>query len=146
MAFWSSFARSTYSLRVTYFFSFDDVNSNKLGSTVAKRNEKLVKLLNGVGEMKLGDVKDHSIDAFGDAYDASTVGFPNQEIDKYPADAVLQERLFEFMLEGKRWYDLRRFGDSYVLDYTPAEPARLLWPINQGALTNNPLLKQTVGY
>ena len=35
-----------------------DVNSNKLGSTVAKRNEKLVKLLNGVGEMNLGDVKD----------------------------------------------------------------------------------------
>ena len=30
-----------------------DVNSNKLGSTVAKRNEKLVKLLNGVGEMNL---------------------------------------------------------------------------------------------
>ena len=84
--------------------------------------------------------------AFGDAYDASTVGFPNQEVDKRPADAVLQERLFEFMLEGKRWYDLRRFSDSYVLDYTPAEPARLLWPINQGALTNNPLLKQTVGY
>ena len=84
--------------------------------------------------------------AFGDAYDASTVGFPNQEVDKRPADAVLQERLFEFMLEGKRWYDLRRFGDSYVLDYTPAEPARLLWAINQGALTNNPLLKQTVGY
>ena len=46
-----------------------DVNSNKLGSTVAKRNEKLVKLLNGVGEMKLGDVKNHSIDAFGDAYE-----------------------------------------------------------------------------
>ena len=46
-----------------------DVNSNKLGSTVAKRNEKLVKLLNGVGEMNLGDVKDHSIDAFGDAYE-----------------------------------------------------------------------------
>ena len=50
--------------------------------------------------------------AFGDAYDASTVGFPNQEVDKRPTDAVLQERLFEFMLEGKRWYDLRRFGDS----------------------------------
>lgn len=28
-----------------------DVNSNKLGGTVAKRNEKIVKLLNGVGEM-----------------------------------------------------------------------------------------------
>ena len=46
-----------------------DVNSNKLGSTVAKRNEKLVKLLNGVALMNLGDVKDHSIDAFGDAYE-----------------------------------------------------------------------------
>lgn len=46
-----------------------DVNSNKLGATVAKRNEKLVKLLNGVGNMNLGDVKDHSIDAFGDAYE-----------------------------------------------------------------------------
>ena len=46
-----------------------DVNSNKLGATVAKRNEKLVKLLNGVAEMNLGDVKDHDIDAFGDAYE-----------------------------------------------------------------------------
>ena len=46
-----------------------DVNSNKLGATVAKRNEKLVKLLNGVADMKLGDVKDHQIDAFGDAYE-----------------------------------------------------------------------------
>lgn len=46
-----------------------DVNSNKLGSTVAKRNEKLVKLLNGVSEMNLGDLKNHAIDAFGDAYE-----------------------------------------------------------------------------
>lgn len=46
-----------------------DVNSNKLGATVAKRNEKLVKLLNGVAAMNLGDVKDHNIDAFGDAYE-----------------------------------------------------------------------------
>ena len=46
-----------------------DVNSNKLGATVAKRNEKLVKLLKGVAAMDLGDVKDHDIDAFGDAYE-----------------------------------------------------------------------------
>ena len=46
-----------------------DVNSNKLGATVAKRNEKLVKLLNGVANMNLGDVKEHDIDAFGDAYE-----------------------------------------------------------------------------
>lgn len=46
-----------------------DVNSNKLGATVAKRNEKLVKLLDGVGEMKLGNYQDNTIDAFGDAYE-----------------------------------------------------------------------------
>lgn len=46
-----------------------DVNSNKLGSTVAKRNEKLVKLLDGVADMNLGSVKNHDIDAFGDAYE-----------------------------------------------------------------------------
>ncbi|WP_347161725.1 N-6 DNA methylase, partial [Peptostreptococcus anaerobius] len=46
-----------------------DVNSNKLGSTVAKRNEKLCKLLDGVADMNLGEVKDHDIDAFGDAYE-----------------------------------------------------------------------------
>lgn len=46
-----------------------DVNSNKLGATVAKRNDKLTKLLNGIADMKLGDVKNHDIDAFGDAYE-----------------------------------------------------------------------------
>lgn len=46
-----------------------DVNSNKLGATVARRNEKLVKLLDSIGDMKLGDYKDNTIDAFGDAYE-----------------------------------------------------------------------------
>lgn len=46
-----------------------DVNSNRLGSTVAKRNERLAKLLHGVADMNLGSVKDHDIDAFGDAYE-----------------------------------------------------------------------------
>ena len=46
-----------------------DVNSKKLGNTVEQRNERLVKLMNGVGEMKLGDYKDNTIDAFGDAYE-----------------------------------------------------------------------------
>lgn len=46
-----------------------DVNSNKLGSTVAKRNDKIVKLLNGIGDMNLGNYQDNTIDAFGDAYE-----------------------------------------------------------------------------
>lgn len=46
-----------------------DVNSNKLGATVAKRNANLVKLMNGIADMQLGNYKDNSIDAFGDAYE-----------------------------------------------------------------------------
>ncbi len=46
-----------------------DVNSNKLGSSVKNRNEKLVKLINAIAEMQLGDYKDNTIDAFGDAYE-----------------------------------------------------------------------------
>ena len=46
-----------------------DVNSNKLGATVAKRNDKLVKLLDGIGNMSLGNYQDNTIDAFGDAYE-----------------------------------------------------------------------------
>lgn len=46
-----------------------DVNSTKLGQTVAKRNEKLVKLLDAIGDLGLGDFADNTIDAFGDAYE-----------------------------------------------------------------------------
>lgn len=51
---------------------FDDlnVNSTKLGNTVAKRNEKLVKLLDAIGSLPLGgEFAENSIDLFGDAYE-----------------------------------------------------------------------------
>lgn len=46
-----------------------DVNSGKLGATVAKRNDRLVKLLNAIGDLPLGNFDDHTIDLFGDAYE-----------------------------------------------------------------------------
>lgn len=46
-----------------------DVNSNALGASVAKRNERLVKLLEAVGDLNLGNFSDNTIDAFGDAYE-----------------------------------------------------------------------------
>lgn len=76
-----------------------DVNSNKLGSTVAKRNERLAKLLNGVKDMNLGDINDHSIDAFGDAYEylmgmyASGAGKSVGEFFTPPEVSVLLTRL-----------------------------------------------------
>lgn len=46
-----------------------DVNSSRLGNTVAKRNATLVKLLEAIGDLPLGDFEDNTIDIFGDAYE-----------------------------------------------------------------------------
>ncbi len=81
-----------------------DVNSNKLGGTVAKRNEKIVKLMNGVGEMKLGNYRDNTIDAFGDAYEflmgmyASNAGKSGGE---YYTPQEVSELLTRITLVGK---------------------------------------------
>ena len=50
---------------------FDDlnVNSSKLGGTVAQRNKKLVKLLDAIGDLPVGNLEDNKIDLFGDAYE-----------------------------------------------------------------------------
>ncbi|NLG81657.1 MAG: type I restriction-modification system subunit M [Bacilli bacterium] len=82
-----------------------DLNSNKLGTTVVKRNEKIVKLLNAIGEMKLGDYQNNSIDAFGDAYEflmamyASNAGKSGGE---YYTPQEVSELLARLTLVGKK--------------------------------------------
>ena len=78
-----------------------DVNSNKLGPTVAKRNEKLVKILEAINKLNLGNYQDNSIDAFGDAYEflmtmyASSAGksggefFTPQEVSELLAEMAV---------------------------------------------------------
>ena len=72
---------------------------------------------------------------------------------------VLKERLLELAFEGHRWFDLKRTGKaleiikartngqgsqlSYVNNLTEQ---RLLWPIPQSQLDNNPNLTQNSGY
>jgi len=101
-----------------------DVNSNKLGGTVAKRNEKLVKLINGVGEMKLGDYQDNTIDAFGDAYEflmgmyASNAGKSGGE---YYTPQEVSELLTRIALVGKtevnKVYDPACGSGSLLLNF-----------------------------
>ena len=65
-------------------------------------------------------------------------------------DALLQERLFELTAEGKRRQDLIRMGKyttgtwAWVTRPTPAY--KILMPIPQPELNNNPLLVQNLGY
>jgi hypothetical protein len=66
--------------------------------------------------------------------------------------AILEEYLREFIGEGKRWWALRRAGDSYVYAninptyLSPSSTAKLLLPISTSMLNNDPLLIQTQGY
>jgi type I restriction enzyme M protein len=46
-----------------------DVNSNKLGATVQKRNDLLFKVIEAIGGLKLGGYQDNTNDTFGDAYE-----------------------------------------------------------------------------
>jgi len=82
-----------------------DVNSSKLGPTVIKRNEKLVKLLDAIGDLPLnngsGGFSGNTIDLFGDAYEylmtmyASTAGksggefFTPQEVSELLAQITV---------------------------------------------------------
>lgn len=87
---------------------FDDlnVNSSKLGNTIARRNEKLVKLLDAIGSLPLGgEFADNSIDLFGDAYEylmqmyASSAGKSGGE---YYTPQEVSELLAHITTRGKK--------------------------------------------
>lgn len=113
-----------------------DVNSNKLGSTVAKRNEKLVKLLDAIGDLPLsngsGSFSNNSIDLFGDAYEylmqmyASTAGKSGGE---YYTPQEVSELLARITVVGKsevnKVYDPACGSGSLLLKF-----AKVLGPDN----------------
>ena len=82
-----------------------DVNSNKLGGTVIKRNELIVKILEAISSLTLGDFKQNTIDAFGDAYEflmsmyASNAGKSGGE---YFTPQEVSELLAEITVVGKK--------------------------------------------
>ncbi|MDR1403988.1 MAG: type I restriction-modification system subunit M [Candidatus Methanoplasma sp.] len=82
-----------------------DVNSNKLGGTVAQRNGRLVNLMNGVAEMKLNErYGDNTIDAFGDAYEflmGMYAGSAGKSGGEYYTPQEVSELLTRITLVGK---------------------------------------------
>jgi len=90
--------------RIKGLFDDLDVNSQKLGPSVAKRNERLVRLLNAIGDLDLGDFVAHKIDAFGDTYEylmqmyASEAGKSGGE---YYTPQEVSELLAEITVVGK---------------------------------------------
>lgn len=85
------------------------------------------------------------------AYGAGYTPYVNSSITNN-MNAILEEYLREFIGEGKRWWALRRAGDSYVYAnlnptyFSPASTAKFLLPLSLGMLQADPLLTQTTGY
>jgi hypothetical protein len=65
-------------------------------------------------------------------------------------DAILKERLFELTLEGKRWWDLVRFGKAF--DIVPSLQGKqtqthlLYWPIGTAIISREPLVTEIEGW
>ncbi|RYE26875.1 MAG: RagB/SusD family nutrient uptake outer membrane protein [Sphingobacteriaceae bacterium] len=85
--------------------------------------------------------------AYGTAYNAHI--FINGTKDAND-DAILKERLFELAYEGKRWFDLVRFGKAF--DLVPSLQSKkgqdylLLSPINLSVLALDSKVTQNPGY
>lgn len=109
----------------------------------------LAEAKNLLGEDPSGEINQIRERAYGANYDAATQGHTNgSQVDN--ANAILNERYKEFVGEGKRWWDLRRAGDSFVIDnvsfLNPGDEFKLLLPITTDMIGRNPALVQTPGY
>lgn len=73
-------------------------------------------------------------------------GLSKEEIN----EVILNERLKEFAAEGKSWFDYIRLGYAFTkitsLVGRQGETNILLWPIAQDCFSDNPNIRQTVGY
>ncbi|GIV62116.1 RagB/SusD family nutrient uptake outer membrane protein [Rhodocaloribacter litoris] len=102
---------------------------------------------NGLGQDPAPEINQVRQRAYGDAFPAHEFVSGSQADND---DAILQERLLELSFEGKRWWDLVRFGKAFEL--VPSLQGRegqehlLLWPISQTTISLNPSIEQNPGY
>jgi hypothetical protein len=72
--------------------------------------------------------------------------------------AIFEERMKDFVHEGKRWYDIRRmkYGNDPLVFISANHPYgelnksteayKVLWPVGSDVWTDDPLVEQTAGY
>jgi hypothetical protein len=109
----------------------------------------LAEVKNLLGEDPSGEINQIRQRAYGENYDEAIHGYTNgSQIEN--TNAILNERYKEFIGEGKRWWDLRRAGDQFVIEnidfLNPGDEYKLLLPITTDMIGRNPDLVQTSGY
>ena len=85
--------------------------------------------------------------AYGDNFDKHIFVNRSKELND---DEILKERLLELVFEGKRWWDLIRFGKAFdivpSLNNKKGQDHMLLWPLSLTVLTREPQVGQTPGW
>ena len=109
----------------------------------------LAEVKNLLNEDPSGEINQIRARAYGTNYTIAIHGYTNgSQADN--TNAILNERYKEFIGEGKRWWDLRRAGNSYVLNnisfLSAGDEYKFLLPITIDMIGRNSLLEQTTGY
>ncbi len=102
--------------------------------------------LNALGQDPSADMNKVRMRAYGDNFPLHIFVNQSQSLND---EEILKERLFELMLEGKRWWDLVRFNK--VFDLVPSLQGKqddkyLLWPIGNEVLSLEPNIEQNPGW
>jgi starch-binding outer membrane protein, SusD/RagB family len=109
----------------------------------------LAEAKNNLGEDPTEEINQIRMRAYGDNYDETVHAYVDAgQVEN--TRAILEERLKEFIGEGKRWWDLRRAGGNFIFEEVESldqsEAYKLELPITPAMIANNPLLEQTEGY
>lgn len=107
----------------------------------------LAEAKNQLGEDPSGEINQVRKRAYGANYVGHEYANSTKEVN---AKAILDERLKEFIGEGKRWWDLVRAGDDYVFNEVialkKADAYKIYYSISASMLANDSELTQTDGY
>lgn len=109
----------------------------------------LAEVKNYLGEDPSSEINMIRQRAYGENYDVGKHAYQNTSQHEN-IEAILLERYKEFVGEGKRFWDLRRAGDNYLINHVDEIDASNLYkiklPITLDMIGRNPLLEQTQGY
>ena len=102
---------------------------------------------NALGQDPTNEINMIRVRAYGANYPAHVFVAASQDAND---EAILLERLFEFTFEGKRWWDLVRFGKAFEkvpsLQGRAGQDYLMLFPITSNTLSLEPLVAQNPGY
>ncbi|MEN7550705.1 RagB/SusD family nutrient uptake outer membrane protein [Rapidithrix thailandica] len=143
---------SYYASAVLKFRGFEDAGARKFMDDVILYRYADVLLMmaeakNGLNQDPSAEINEVRQRAYGDDFDAHVfTGGTQAENDV----AILKERLLEFAFEGKRWWDLVRFGKAFErvpsLQNRSGQEHLLLFPISESTMSLNSKITQNPGY